>query len=164
MSAFPIPAQDLTSTSKAIASPIPSGGGDAGSGEDGLKIILTPVQLAAILVNSQITAHEMLINRVGAFGNLLVVAAQLAGALLATPEPTMLTKVTGSLLAAHGFDQGQAAVRQLWTGQTTEDFTQKAGEASARVLGASERASHLAGVGLDTASSFALGLEVAVPL
>ncbi len=79
------------------------------------------------------------------------------------PEPTMLTKVGGGVLIAHGFDSGQAAVRQMWTGQTTPDFTEIGGEKIAHSLGASNRIAYWAGVGLDVvvpiSASIVLGAE-----
>ncbi len=127
--------------------------GDDWGGEDGLSIVLTPLQLAAILDADHISPHEMLVNRLWATGGLVVSGLQLvgAGALLLTPEPTMATKAGGVVLGLHGLDQGQAAARQLWTGESTKDFTQMAGEAAARQFGADRKTAFWAGVGLDVA-------------
>ncbi len=135
--------------------------------DDGLTIVLTPLQLAAILDEDHITPHEMMVNRLWATGGLLLSGLQLAGAgaMLAAPEPTMLTKVGGVALGVHGLDQGQAAARQLWTGQVTEDFTQLAGEAAARQFGADRKTAFWAGVGLDVAVPLIVsgGLASSVP-
>ncbi len=127
---------------------------------DGLTIVLSPVQLAAVLAGASLGAHERLVNRLWGGANLLFSALQLVGgaALFLTPEPTMVTKVGGGALFLHGADSGQAAARQLWTGLPTEDLTQQAGESVARHLGASPRAAYLTGVGLDVAVPLAVSL------
>lgn len=133
--------------------------------EDGLTIVLSPVQLAAILESAHLAEHQRFVNRLWGGAQLVGSALQLIGGvgMFLVPEPTMLTKVGGGVLVAHGADSGQAAVRQIWTGETTKDFTQMAGEGAARELGASDRTAYWAGVGLDVAvplsASIALGAE-----
>lgn len=127
--------------------------------DDGLTIVLSPLQLAAVLGGHYISAHEMLMNRLWGGGQLVFSALQLigGGALLLTPEPTMLTKVAGGVLAAHGVDSGVAGARQLWTGEPTRDLTSIAGEAAAKGLGASANTAYWTGVGLDVAVPLAAG-------
>ncbi|GGH07018.1 RNase A-like domain-containing protein [Silvibacterium dinghuense] len=128
--------------------------------DDGLTIVLSPAQLAAVLQAGQLENHQRLVNRLWGGAQLVFSALQIVGggAMFLVPEPTMLTKVGGGVLIAHGADSGQAAVRQLWTGEETEDFTQMAGEKLAHSLGASDQAAHWAGVGLDVAVPLAVSL------
>lgn len=136
-----------------------SGGGgasrDYGDEEDGdgLTIVLSPVQLAAMLNGSTLSGHDRFINRLWGGGQLFFSALQLvgAGALLAVPDPTLVTKAGGIVLGAHGLDSGQAALRQVWSGEQTNDLTQEAGEAAAKKFGASDRTAQWVGIGLDVA-------------
>lgn len=118
---------------------------------DGLTIVMSPAQFAAVLESAHLSMHEKLVNRLWGGAQLLGSALQLVGggAMLLAPEPTMITKVGGVVLVAHGADSGQAAIRQIWSGETTKDFTQMAEEGIARDLPASNRAAYWAGVGLD---------------
>lgn len=77
--------------------------------------------------------------------------------LILTPEPTMVTKVGGSLLAAHGVDTMQAAIRQLFSGKPVADFTQAGATWAAHQAGASDQTAHRVGVLLDVAVPFAVG-------
>jgi hypothetical protein len=69
--------------------------------------------------------------------------------LILTPEPTMLTKVGGSVLAVHGADFTQAAIRQLFSGKRVEDFTEQGATWAAQRAGMSDRNAHRVGVVLD---------------
>ncbi len=128
--------------------------------EDGLTLVLSPAQLAAVLQTGNLENHERLVNRLWGGAQLLGSALQLVagGALVLAPDPTMLTKVGGGVLVAHGVDSGQAALRQVWTGENTKDFTQMAGEGVAHGFGASDQTAHWAGVGLDVAVPLAVSL------
>ena len=128
--------------------------------QDGLTIMMSPVQLAAVLEGKTLSQHSKTINRLWGGAGLLFSAVQLVGggALLLTPEPTMLTKVGGGVLVAHGLDSGQASARQLWSGEPTEDLTQQAGEALARELGASDQTAYYTGVGIDIAVPLTVSL------
>jgi len=46
-----------------------------------------------------------------------------AGALLAAPDPTMLTKAGGVALGLHAVDVASAGWNQLWTGNSTQSLT-----------------------------------------
>eukprot|EP00913_Durusdinium_trenchii_P010529 g9873.t1 len=69
-----------------------------------------------------------------------------AGALLAAPEPTMLTKAGGAALGAHGVDQCIAGGRQVWTGRDVRSFADRGASALARSLGASPGAARNVGL------------------
>ena len=131
--------------------------------QDGLTIVFSPVQLAALLDGVALGAHERSIARLWGGAGLVFSALQLVGGVgfLLTPEPTMATKVGGGLLVGRGLDSGQAAARQLWSGVPTEDLTQQAGESLATHLGGSHRIAFLTGIGLDVAVPLAVsaGLE-----
>jgi hypothetical protein len=119
--------------------------------QEGLRIVLSPVQLAAVLEGEHLSAHEIFVNRMWGGARLAGgVLEILAGAgLLLTPEPTMLTKAGGGVLVGHGSDTTIAGGRQLWSGEPTKDLTQVAGEAAARSFGASEKNAEWIGTGVD---------------
>jgi hypothetical protein len=77
------------------------------------------------------------------------IEAVVGGALVLAPEPTMLTKVGGGVMAVHGSDNFIAGFRQLWSGLPTESMTQQGAEAAARGLGADPDTAKLIGVGVD---------------
>lgn len=107
---------------------------------DGLRIILSPVQLAALLEGEHLGAHEIAMNRLWGGAKLLGGALELVGAaaLILTPEPTALTKVGGWTLGVHGSDTVATGLRQVWTGHSEKTLTQQTATALARSLGASE--------------------------
>lgn len=82
--------------------------------------------------------------------------------LLLTPEPTMLTKVGGSVLTLHGVDATQAAIRQLFSGKPVEDYTHMGAAWTARQMGASDSTAQRIGVILDVAVPLAAGAAGAV--
>ena len=120
---------------------------------EGLRIVLSPVQLAAVLQGEDIQAHETLVNRLWGGAKIIGGALELVGggALLLTPEPTMITKAGGVVLGAHGTDTFVAGVRQVWTGDQTATFTEQATTALARELGASDDAAKKTGEIVDVA-------------
>ena len=73
------------------------------------------------------------------------------GALVLTPEPTMLTKAGGWVLLVHGADTLTSGARELWTGEAVKTVTQQAAEAVARGLGANEQNAERTGVIIDFA-------------
>ena len=77
------------------------------------------------------------------------VEAVVGGLLILAPEPTMLTKVGGGVMAVHGSDNFIAGARQAWTGQTTDSITQQAATAAAEQLGADPVTASRIGVGID---------------
>ncbi|MDO5528041.1 MAG: RNase A-like domain-containing protein [Paracoccus sp. (in: a-proteobacteria)] len=133
----------------------------AGAGmEEGIEIILTPLQLAAVLegetVNQGGSVGQRLIGGLRVLGCAVEVTA--GGALLLTPEPTMLSKLGGGALVVHGADQCQTGARQIWTGRDTRSLSDLGASAAARGLGASETGARYAGM----AAEFAVPIGTAV--
>lgn len=116
--------------------------------EEGLRIALSATQLAAVLENETIEPEGTIGNRLIGGLRLLGCGAELvgAGALLAAPEPTMLTKAGGVALGAHGVDQCIAGGRQIWTGRDVRSFADRGASALAESLGASPGAARNVGL------------------
>lgn len=131
--------------------------------EEGVTIVLSPVQLAAVF--EQETVMEG-----GTIGNRLIGALRLLGcgvevlgaaALAAAPEPTMLTKAGAIGLAAHAADQCTTGSRQLWTGRDLRSMTELAGSSAARALGANPQVADGVGMVLDVAVPTGLDAGIA---
>jgi hypothetical protein len=124
--------------------------------ENGLTVVLSPVQLAAVMSGQAISEGETAANRV--FGGLRMLAGTLemvgAGALVLVPEPTLATKVGGVALATHGVDNTWAGFWQLWTGVPQRSLTEESAAKLAQALGASP----------ETAETIGTGVDIAVPL
>jgi hypothetical protein len=124
----------------------------ADAGDDGFTCVLTPIQLACVMQGESISEPETwtnrLFNRLIGGVELVAGAAELtgAGALLAAPEPTMLTKAGGVVLGVHGLDTTANGAYEVWTGQQRNPFIQQGAEAAARALGASPGAASIVGV------------------
>ncbi|SIT09783.1 RNase A-like domain-containing protein [Achromobacter sp. MFA1 R4] len=123
--------------------------------ESGLRIVLTPVQLAAMLQGESISAESTLSNRMWGGLTLAAGVAEMLGgaALCVVPEPTGVSKAGCVLLGAHGSDTAATGLREVWTGQRTRSLTER---------GLTELASQL---GASAGSGQALGfsVEIAVP-
>lgn len=125
----------------------------------GLEVVLTPLQLAAILQKDSIEEGSALTNRF--WGAAAVVAGAMemqgAAALLLVPEPTLATKLAGGALALHGSDTSAAGWVQLITGRTRTTLTTEAVAAAARALGANPQAATFVGMAVDLAVPSAAG-------
>ena len=123
---------------------------------DGLEIVATPVQLAAILEGESIEASATLSNRLWGVVTLAGGAIELVGAaaLLLTPEPTMVTKVAGGVLGVHGADTASSGIMQIVSGRTRTTLTSEAARAAAETLGATP----------ETAATVGMAIDIAVPL
>ncbi|MCC8393558.1 hypothetical protein LJ656_13245 [Paraburkholderia sp. MMS20-SJTR3] len=118
---------------------------------DGLRIVLSAPQLAAVLARQSISQTEMLTNRL--WGGLQVVGGVLemvgAAALCVLPEPTMASKAGCIVFGAHGSDAAATGLRQVWTGYDTLSLTQQGTSKLAQAMKAGpEMANHIA-VSLD---------------
>jgi hypothetical protein len=126
--------------------------------EEGFTIVLTPVQLAAVISGGTLTGPPS--NWTRAWGGTKLVFGALeelgAAALLLTPEPTTVTKIGGVALGAHGADTMQSGGRQLWTGQDTRTLTSEGTATLAQLLGVNEASAREIGEGVDTAVPIAL--------
>ncbi|MGF6954541.1 RNase A-like domain-containing protein [Paraburkholderia youngii] len=122
---------------------------------EGVKVVLSAPQLAAVLSRQSISQSEMLSNRL--WGGLQVVGGVLemvgAGVLCALPDPTMASKAGCVVFGVHGSDSAAAGLRQVWTGQDTATLTQRGTTKLAQAMQASP----------DMANNIGLSLDIAVP-
>ncbi len=120
--------------------------------EGGMVVVMSPVQLAAVLLDKSVTEAETLSNRLLGGLGVLLGAVEMAGAtvLCIAPEPTGLTKAVG----AHSLDAVQSAARQVITGRDTRSATWQIAVSAARELGADE----------NTALNIGMTVDIAVPL
>jgi Bacterial CdiA-CT RNAse A domain len=123
---------------------------------EGLEVVLSPLQLAAILENDSIDQGSCLSNRFWGAASVVGGAMELIGAaaLFLAPEPTTVTKIAGGVLAVHGADTASAGLTQVVSCQTRTTLTSQAVTAAAKALGADPA----------TASHVALAVEIAVPI
>jgi hypothetical protein len=121
--------------------------------EDALTIVLSPIQLAAVLVEESISETETLLNRL--WGGTRVVGGIVelmgAGVLCAMPEPTLATKVGCVVVGAHGTDTLVAGLRQVSGGQREQGLTEQTARALAQRLGADDSAAATIGLTVDIA-------------
>ncbi|MBB5456625.1 RNase A-like domain-containing protein [Paraburkholderia sp. Cpub6] len=122
---------------------------------DGVRLVLSAPQLAAVLARQSISQTELLSNRL--WGGLQIVGGVLemvgASALCVIPEPTMLTKAGCVVFGVHGSDTAAAGLRQVWTGQDTATLTQQGTTKLAEAMKASP----------DMANNIGLSLDMVVP-
>lgn len=123
----------------------------AESSEEGLVIAVSAVQLAAVLEGETVEQSGTIGNRVIGALRLLGCAAEgvTAGALLAAPEPTTLTKIGGGALALHAADQCTTGGRQLWTGYDERSLMERTTSTLARNLGANPATAQNIGMAMD---------------
>lgn len=121
----------------------------------GLEVVLTPLQLAAVLENESIDRASCLSNQFWGAASVVGGAMELIGAagLFLMPEPTTVTKIAGGALAVHGADTVSAGLVQVVSCQTRTTLTSQAVTAAAKALGADPT----------TVTNVALAVEVAVP-
>lgn len=123
--------------------------------DEGLSLVLSPTQLAAILSGQAITEDETISNRL--WGGLKILGGSLemvaSAALLLAPEPTMVTKVSGAALGVHGSDTISSGLWQIWTGRPQQTLTEQAAATLALRLGADPK----------TASQIGVWVDIAVP-
>jgi hypothetical protein len=135
-----------------------------GEDEDGLRIVLTPIQLAAILQQRTLTRWQVAGNRfwgaLGVIGGAVDMVASVP--LWLAPEPTLGTKVAAGALDYIGADVAWTGLRQVWTGRQQKTFTAEVVDRSLRSLGVEPQiADRLAG---GTEVAFNLAAAVAAPI
>ncbi|ETS29784.1 hypothetical protein BB987_02575 [Photorhabdus temperata] len=124
--------------------------------ENGLRIVLSPVQLAAILSDNTVTEEETWSNRILGGAGLAAGVVELigAGGLCLAPDPTTLTKAACVIVGAHSLDVMNASASQMITGRETMTETYRAAVDLAKEFGADDY----------TASEIGLTVDIAVPL
>lgn len=124
--------------------------------DTGLEIVLSPLQLAAILESESIDQASCTSNVFWGAATVVGGALELVGAaaLLLTPEPTTVTKIAGGTLAIHGSDVVSTGLVQIASCQTRTTLTSQGVAAAAKALGADP----------ETAANVGFAVDVAVPL
>lgn len=119
--------------------------------QDGVTIILSPAQLAAVMQGESVSQPSSMVTRASGLLSVVGGALELAlgGALLLTPEPTMVTKAGGWILAAHGADTAASGLTEVWTGRRTITLTQQGVAAAARLAGVDATNAEQVGVVVD---------------
>jgi Bacterial CdiA-CT RNAse A domain len=122
----------------------------------GIKVVLSSVQMAAVLGQDNLGEDPTLTNRF--LGSLRVVGGVLelagAGVLCLAPEPTMASKAGCVLFGINGADNTATGARQVWTGLDTQSLTKQGTAMLAQTIGADP--------GL--ANNIGLTVDIAVPL
>ncbi|KMW73595.1 hypothetical protein TI10_10235 [Photorhabdus luminescens subsp. luminescens] len=119
-------------------------------------MVLSPVQLAAILSDNTITEEETWSNRILGGASLAAGVVELigAGALCLAPDPSTLTKAACVIIGAHSLDVMNASASQIITGRETSTETYQEAVNLAKEFGADDY----------TASEIGLTVDIAVPL
>lgn len=88
---------------------------------EGLQVVMSPVQLAAVLSDKTITKAETMQNRLLGGLGVAMSTVELAGAtvLCAAPDPTGLTKAACVVVGAHSMDGLKTSIEQTITGRDT---------------------------------------------
>lgn len=132
--------------------------------DEGLTVVLTPIQLASILGNQTIEASGSLKERF--LGAVTAVAGALeligAAALLLAPEPTSATKIAGAVLGAHGIDTTSTGIRQTLSGKAETSLTSQAAESTATSLGVDEGSAKNIGIAVDVGIPIITGIAGAL--
>ncbi len=129
---------------------------------DGLQVVMSPVQLAAVMSDKTVTEAETLQNRLLGGLGVAMSTVELAGAtiLCAAPDPTTLTKAACIVVGAHGLDSLNAAIDQTLTGRDTRTAAYQLATDTARRLGADEKTALNIGLTVDIAVPVAFGLAL----
>jgi hypothetical protein len=119
--------------------------------ENGIEIVLTPLQLAAVLEAETIEESAAFTNRLWGGVTLVAGALELIGgaALLLVPEPTTVTKITGGTLGLHGLDTASTGIMLVFSGRTKTTLTSQAVEATANYLGSDQKLASQIGTAVD---------------
>lgn len=125
-------------------------------GEQGLTIVMSPVQLAAVLSHDTVSDDATFTNRLWGGARTIGAAVELigAGVLCVLPEPTMASKAGCVVLGLHGSDNFVAGARQVWSGRSESSLTETAASAAAQGLGADKQ----------LADNIGLAVDIAVPM
>jgi hypothetical protein len=123
---------------------------------EGLQVVMSPVQLAAVLSDKTITKADTMQNRLLGGLDVAMSIVELAGAtvLCAAPDPTGLTKAACVVVGAHSMDGLKTSIEQTITGRDTRSAAYRLVVDMARKFGADE----------DTALNIGLTVDIAVPM
>ncbi|CAG2156759.1 hypothetical protein LMG19282_05302 [Cupriavidus campinensis] len=125
---------------------------------DGLRVVMSAPQLAAVLAHRSISPTEMMSNRL--WGGLDIVGGVLemvgAGVLCIAPEPTGVTKAGCIAFGMHGADTAWRGMRQAWTGHDTATLTQQGAAKLAETMRAPPDMAGNIGLSLDIGVGFGL--------
>jgi len=120
---------------------------------DGVHVVLSTAQLAALLSQQTLSQGEILSNRL--WGGLQIVGGVLemagAGVLCALPEP--LSKAGCIAFGVHGADAAATGIRQVWTGRDTATLVNRGAIKLAETMK----------IPPDQAGNIGLSLDIAVP-
>lgn len=124
--------------------------------DDGIKIMMSPVQLTAAILDKTVTEGETLSNRLQGGLNLALGTLKLTGAtaLCIAPDPSGLTKAACVVVGAHSLDSINAAANQALTGRNTRTATFQVASATAKKPGADDK----------TAMNTGLTVDISVPM
>jgi hypothetical protein len=124
----------------------------------GVRIVLSPVQLAAVLADDSISEDATWTNRLWGGLRLVGGVVELAGAgvLCLAPEPTLASKAGCVVFGVHGADTTVAGARQAWSGRDIQSLTHSGAAALASALGASPGSAQAIGMTVDIAVPFAV--------
>ena len=116
--------------------------------DDQLRIVMSPVQLAAAMSDATVTKAETMSNRIMGGIGVVMGAAELAGAtaLCIVPEPTGLTKVGCVVVGAHSLDSINAASNQMINGHDVRTATYQLAIRTAEELGADKETAYSIGM------------------
>ncbi|NUU68155.1 hypothetical protein HQN64_18875 [Enterobacteriaceae bacterium BIT-l23] len=130
--------------------------------DSGVRMALSPVQLAAVLTDKSVSEGETLSNRLwGGLGLAGGVAEMFgAGVMCVAPDPTMLTKAGCVIVGTHSLDAIQASVRQMWTGRQINTDTYNTAVSLAEGLGANRQTAAHVGMTVDLAIPMGFALAV----
>ena len=129
---------------------------------EGLQVVMSPVQMAAVLSDKTVTEAETMQNRLLGGLGVAMSTVELAGAtiLCAAPDPTTLTKAACIVVGAHGLDSLNAAIDQTISGRDTRTAAYQLAVDTARSLGADEKTAMNIGLTVDIAVPVAFGLAL----
>jgi hypothetical protein len=131
---------------------------------DGLTVVLTPIQLAAVLQEESLTRPQTLGNRfwgaLGVIGGAVDMVASVP--LWLAPEPTLATKVAAGALDYVGADIAWTGMKQVWTGRQQITVTAEMLGRSLRSLGVDPKVAADLSSGTDIAMNMAA--LIATPL
>lgn len=131
--------------------------------EEGIRIVLSAPQLAAVLTQESISEAATLSNRL--WGGLRVAGGVVelvgAGVLCAAPEPTVASKVGCVVFGMHGSDTTATGLSQVWVGHDAQSLMHMSAAALAQALRADENSTNNIGLAVDIAVPFAMSGSIA---